>query len=165
MAMSTLPSPHSFAKPGRLLDTNFSCGFSFETDSGQQHDCSWGGGIIIIFVSYVKGIWKPRPTYSSNALFPSGLEPSGSLEWCQNLQPSRWSECWSNCKSWFLAITKEGTKAAHTLPILTLCCIWKQQNAIVFRESRRTTQTVSLEVRDVCSLWSMAGRVCSWSPF
>jgi hypothetical protein len=56
-----------------------------------------------------------------------------------------------------MAVTREGTKATHTLAILTLWCIWKQRNAVVFRDSRCMAHAVSVEVKDVCSLWSMAG--------
>jgi hypothetical protein len=79
-------------------------------------------------------------------------------EWsgCQNLWPPQWADG-SDCEDWFLAVTREGTKAAHSLTILTLWCIWKQRNDVVFRGSRRTTHAVSMEVKDVCSLWSMAG--------
>ena len=75
---------------------------------------------------------------------------------CQNLWPPQWTDG-SDCEGWFMAVTREGTKAAHSLTTLSLWCIWKQRNAVVFRESRRTAHAVSMEVKDVCSLWSMAG--------
>jgi hypothetical protein len=37
---------------------------------------------------------------------------------CPNLQPSQWAEV-SDLKEWFLALTRAGSKTAHTLAILT----------------------------------------------
>lgn len=44
-----------------------------------------------------------------------------------------------------------------TLAILALWCLWKQRNAVIFRDSRRTEQALFSEIKDTCSTWSLAG--------
>jgi hypothetical protein len=44
-------------------------------------------------------------------------------------------------------LTNKGTKASHSLAILTLWHIWKQRNAVVFREDRKTAGQVLTGIR------------------
>jgi hypothetical protein len=60
-------------------------------------------------------------------------------------------------EDWFYSMTTKGTEMAHTTSIQTLRCIWKQRNAMIFRDSRRPAQAVFAEIRDECLTWSMAG--------
>jgi hypothetical protein len=43
------------------------------------------------------------------------------------------------------------SKRAHTLAILTLWCIWKQRNAVVFSDPRRPVQALFVEIQDTCT--------------
>jgi hypothetical protein len=54
-------------------------------------------------------------------------------------------------EEWFMAVTREGTKAAHSIAILTLRHIWKERNARVFNGTRCAEQTVLARIRDECS--------------
>jgi len=56
---------------------------------------------------------------------------------CANLRPSGWTEQ-NNLEEWFMAMTEVGTKAAHSIAILSLWHIWKERNARVFNDSRCT---------------------------
>lgn len=73
---------------------------------------------------------------------------------CQNLHPSSWA-VQNDTEDWFYHMTNQGSKMAHTLAILTLWCLWKQRNAVIFRDSRRTEQTLFSEIKDTCATWSL----------
>ena len=45
-------------------------------------------------------------------------------------------------EDWFYHMTDQGTKMAHTLTALTLWCIRKQRNAMIFRDFRITAQAL-----------------------
>jgi hypothetical protein len=75
---------------------------------------------------------------------------------CRNLHPAQWTSE-HDMEDWFYSMTTKGTEMAHTTSIQTLRCIWKQRNAMIFRDSRRPAQAVFAEIRDECLTWSMAG--------
>lgn len=54
-------------------------------------------------------------------------------------------------------MTAEGTKAAHTIAILSLWHIWKERNSRVFNGIRCAEQAVFTRIRDECSDWILAG--------
>jgi hypothetical protein len=60
-------------------------------------------------------------------------------------------------EEWFYRLTNACTKRAHTLVILTVWCIWKQRNVVVFTESRQSVQAIFTEIKDTCSFWIAAG--------
>ena len=62
-----------------------------------------------------------------------------------------------------MAITNDGTKAAHSLAILTTWHIWKERNARVFNGNRSAEHAVFTRIRDECADWVSAwGRVLSY---
>jgi hypothetical protein len=62
-----------------------------------------------------------------------------------------------------MAMTEVGTKAAHSVAILSLWYIWKERSARVFNDSRCTEQAVFARIRDECYDWiSAGGRVLSY---
>jgi hypothetical protein len=73
-------------------------------------------------VPYTKEIWKQLPTYSSSALSPVWYIWSQVAAWsdCQNLGPPQRTDG-SDCEGWFMAVTREGTKAAHTPKTFSPC--------------------------------------------
>jgi hypothetical protein len=60
-------------------------------------------------------------------------------------------------EEWFMAMTAEGTKAAHSIAILTLWHIWKERNARVFNGTMCAEQAVFTKIKDECSDWISAG--------
>ena len=60
-------------------------------------------------------------------------------------------------EDWFMTITDKGTKAAHSLSILTLWQVWKQRNAVILKGERKSEQAVFIEIKDECSTWAAAG--------
>lgn len=75
---------------------------------------------------------------------------------CVNLQPASWNDhC--DLEEWFLAMTSDGTRAAHSLAVLIAWHIWKERNARVFNRNRNSEQTVFTRVWDECSNWASAG--------
>ena len=80
---------------------------------------------------------------------------------CVHLHLAAWS-AQHKLEDWFLAMTDRGTKAAHSLAILTQWQIWKQQNAVVFNGNRKPEHSVFAETKDECSTRVAArGRVLS----
>jgi len=75
---------------------------------------------------------------------------------CLNLHPSHWLPE-HDMEDWFCRLANQGTKRAHTLAILTLWCLWKQRNAVVFRDSKKSAQSLFTEIKDTCSCWISAG--------
>lgn len=75
---------------------------------------------------------------------------------CANLQPRDWSEH-TDMEEWFLEMIEKGTKAAHSIAILTIWHIWKERNARVFNDSRSTELVVVNRIKDECSDWITAG--------
>jgi hypothetical protein len=75
---------------------------------------------------------------------------------CANLHPTSWTQQ-NDIEDWFLQMTESGTRAAHSLAILSLWQIWKQRNAVVFNGNRRSEQAVFIMIKDECSLWVSAG--------
>ena len=79
---------------------------------------------------------------------------------CENLILFEYilSYIWSVCylilyiEEWFLTMTRDGTNLAHTLAILTQCCIWKYRNARTFWECGRTAQ-VKLYMNSPSGCW------------
>jgi len=62
-------------------------------------------------------------------------------------KPSSWTDH-HDMEEWFMAITNDGTKAAHSLAILTTWHIWKERNARVFNGNRGAEQT---RIKDECA--------------
>lgn len=75
---------------------------------------------------------------------------------CHSLHPSRWINA-LDIEYWFSQVIGVGDKLTHTLAILTTWSIWKQRNAIIFREERRAVNAVFLEIKDTAMIWAMAG--------
>ena len=75
---------------------------------------------------------------------------------CLNLQPEGWND-YSDMEEWFFAITSIGTKAAHSLAMLTTWHIWKERNAIVFQQNHSTVQALFAKIKDEYSNWASAG--------
>lgn len=69
-----------------------------------------------------------------------------------NLYPSSWT-LGADLEDWFYILTGRGTKAAHTISIPTLWTIWKQRNAVFFRECRRAVQALISEIKDTGLTW------------
>ena len=75
---------------------------------------------------------------------------------CLNLQPEGWND-YSDMEEWFFAITSIGTKAAHSLAMLTTWHIWKERNAIVFQQNHSTVRALFAKIKDEYSNWASAG--------
>jgi hypothetical protein len=73
-----------------------------------------------------------------------------------NLLPDAWTEQ-SELEGWFMAMIEGGTKAAHSIAILTLWHLWKERNAVVFNGERSPEQAVATRIKDECLNWAMAG--------
>lgn len=89
--------------------------------------------------------------------FIAGCVGNGSsLEQLPKLQASDWT-VHEEIVDWFLAMTKRGTKAAHSVAILTVWHIWKERNAIVFNRDRSSEHAVFAKIKEECSIWASAG--------
>lgn len=75
---------------------------------------------------------------------------------CQSLHPSQWTNE-LDVEDWFSQLLRRGDKMVHTLAVLTCWSIWKQRNAVIFREARRTAHVIFEEIKDTCLTWSRAG--------
>jgi hypothetical protein len=75
---------------------------------------------------------------------------------CPSLQPASWEDR-SRLEDCFSQTLTTGEKKAHTLAILTLWSIWNRRNAVVFREDRKTTISLVVEIKDMARQWSLAG--------
>ena len=91
---------------------------------------------LFIECPYARRVWTLVATWSN----------------CTNLQPSSWTDH-HDMEEWFMAMTNDGTKAAHFLAILTTWDIWKERNARVFNGNRSVEQAVFTRIRDECADW------------
>jgi len=109
----------------------------------EAHGGTVGGAppkVLFVECPYTKIVWELVAVWSN----------------CANLGLSGCSEV-NDLEEWFLTMTKKGTKAVHSLAILTIWQVWKQRNAMTFKEERRSMRAVVTGIKDECSLWASAG--------
>ena len=94
----------------RGWENNYFCGLCIRNLETDMH--------LFIGCPFSRAVWDLVATWSNN----------------HNLRPSQWSEP-VDVEDWFLSLVEGGSKAGHTLAILTLWCIWKQRNAAGFTGS------------------------------
>jgi hypothetical protein len=114
-------------------------------------------GRTITSAPFVKEIWKQLHISSRNApmLSQSGhlLQIGPDANPCT---PSQWTNE-LDIEDWFSQLLERGDKLVHTLAILTCWSIWKQRNAVIFRENRRPAHMIFEEIKTTCITWSGVG--------
>ena len=75
---------------------------------------------------------------------PSGESDAGAKGYVKELKDL-------NIEDWFSQLIGKGNKMAHSQAIMTTWSIWKQRNAITFRENRKGAPEVFEKIKDTCN--------------